>query len=934
MSTRSLVSRAALVAAVVMSLAVCSHAAGVLDDFEGKTSALKWGFWNGPEFPGSTGSFTIGAAGAHSGKMGGSLAFDFSKGGNYVQAGTDVSAGVDASGIRLWVRNTGGNSIGVRVTDGDRQTFQKVFRIGHTYWQDISIPFSGWGGHWGGRADGVFRGRPTNIAVLVSNDGEQKTGTVYLDDLRLVTGSITGTSHESEYVVSRFQPQDHWGPFADGDGGRSSFHGHTLSFDFSRGAPVIGVQSDLALMGAAKELIVRVRSSSAGTALRLKLGSHMQNFEKVVGTLNGSGEQTFRVALGDMRSWPHRDGENDGKVLWPLRLLRVGLERAGGPVSGDLELIDIRVKTDVAEASSVMPAASGSVANGKATFACDMRNLLLSDTSGSLCYSIRDFSGAVLARRELPVTVRKGEVARFEVGHPLAGRPFAECEFRYRTGSRSYGPVTASAVASLTTKGSDKLDPASIFGMGVYLYRYYPDAPDSARQMERAADLAMAAGVKWSREEFYWGIIETERGKFDWSHYDRVADTARRHGISVYGLIDYWNPWTKPYTPEGIADYAAYCKALVGRYKGRINHWEIWNEPNIFFWTGPKEMYPELVKAAYKAIKEADPSATVLACSTATIDTEFIKMVMKAGAPFDGLTVHPYRAALDDEGFIKELQDVAALTAHADGKQKPVWITEMGWSTDVISGVSEREQASLLARSYLCSAASKAVANMSWYDFRQDGECPYYGEHRLGILRCTDFAPLPGYRAFATVAGALEGLKADSRVDLGPGIVAYRFSGSGKSTVAIWSPREPALVPVRITGTSVVLRNLMGESTPVKGSPGACIALSSGTPVFVTGAADLQVTAAGQRTKIRVSGDLHAGGRVALSVDHALAGMSIVWPDGWSAERATPSGGVLQQAAVIPVNAIPGQYSALVKVKGPGLVLPVAIAVSPSVMEF
>ena len=63
--------------------------------------------------------------------------------------------------------------------------------------------------------------------------------------------------------------------------------------------------------------------------------------------------------------------------------------------------------------------------------------------------------------------------------------------------------------------------------------------------------------------------------------------------------------------------------------------------PNIFFWEGPKELYPLLVKKCYAAIKEEDPEAQVLAISTSGIERKFIARVLEAGAPFDVLGIHP-----------------------------------------------------------------------------------------------------------------------------------------------------------------------------------------------------------------------------------------------------------------------------------------------------
>ena len=125
-------------------------------------------------------------------------------------------------------------------------------------------------------------------------------------------------------------------------------------------------------------------------------------------------------------------------------------------------------------------------------------------------------------------------------------------------------------------------------------------------------------------------------------------------------------------------------------------------------------MYAELLKQAYATIKKVDPEAHVLGCSTAGIDYEFIKKTMELGAPFDILTIHPYRRQLDDKGFISELQKAADLAKKPDGALREVWITEMGWTTCVphnsmrsdFPATTQRRQAELIARAYLDAIAS------------------------------------------------------------------------------------------------------------------------------------------------------------------------------------------------------------------------------------
>ncbi len=128
---------------------------------------------------------------------------------------------------------------------------------------------------------------------------------------------------------------------------------------------------------------------------------------------------------------------------------------------------------------------------------------------------------------------------------------------------------------------------------------------------------------------------------------------------------------------------------------------------------------------------------------------------MDLGGPFDILTIHPYRGVLDDRAFIGDLKKVADLVKRPDGTLRQVWITEMGWATHTphnsdgawtFQPNTQRRQAQLLARSYIDAIASGVSPNISWYDFRNDGDDPLNFEHNMGIIT-RDFAPKPACRA-------------------------------------------------------------------------------------------------------------------------------------------------------------------------------------------
>lgn len=112
---------------------------------------------------------------------------------------------------------------------------------------------------------------------------------------------------------------------------------------------------------------------------------------------------------------------------------------------------------------------------------------------------------------------------------------------------------------------------------------------------------------------------------------------------------------------SNFSDYADFCAALVRRYKGTVEAVEVWNEPQGgWMWTpgngGVNGNYPgttgalyaNLLKAAYPAIKAADPTVKVLAGSIFCCQwsdwriSYYLTNLYGQHAPFDVLSVHNY----------------------------------------------------------------------------------------------------------------------------------------------------------------------------------------------------------------------------------------------------------------------------------------------------
>lgn len=827
--------------AVLLTACVPTLGAGLVEDFEGPTDP-RWTFSNGQEFPGASGSFTRGAdPEATSGQVG-KLHFDFKGGGRYVSAilnlADPIPPGVDAIRFRALLPH--GCTMQLRYTDVQGQTFQRPVECQPGGWDAVTVVFGGWASSWGGPDDGIPKGSPKAIAWVLEH-GALESGVMLLDDIQWARAADAVV--RVAYPAYRFTADEGWWLRSDGEPGASAFQDGKCLLDFSKGARSISLAvPDRVLLGNVEKLRLKARGPLAGHAVRFLLHTHFMTFHRTV--TNWAGDCDLVIDAPPGEGWQWQGGENDGKLHGPLRLAEIQF-RAGPQARCELSLDELIIESACPRERKCLVIASSTNTADRTAFVATLRALADEPMKGTLQWTLRDWERHVIRSGATEVEVPpQGQTAQVLV--PLGEvteRRFVEAEFVLDVPGQKVAPANAAWLAPISGPGDVTPDPASPFGMGLYLNRYRGDAPGLAL-MERAANLARDAGVKWSREDFLWSRIEPRKGEFQWDYHDQLVACAKRNGITVYAIVGYWSGWTQPYTERGMEDYVRYVRALVKRYGRDIKQWEIWNEPNIFFWQGPKDMYADLLKRSYAAIKELDPEAQVLGLSTAGIDTAYIRRMLELQAPFDILTIHPYRKHLDDRGFIKDLQSVSDLVQLPSGERRPVWLTEMGWATHTphhtagqdFAPNTLRAQAELITRSYLCAIASGVDPRTFWYNFRNDGEDPIYFEHQMGIVD-HDFRPKPAYAAFATLTRALKGLRLDGPVSAPEGVLAYRFKprgGAGADVVAAWSPAADATLAW--SADQPLWRiNAMGEVTrldPVAGH--ITVPLKKGAPVYVT----------------------------------------------------------------------------------------------------
>ena len=133
----------------------------------------------------------------------------------------------------------------------------------------------------------------------------------------------------------------------------------------------------------------------------------------------------------------------------------------------------------------------------------------------------------------------------------------------------------------------------------------------------------------YTRVILRWDVIQPA-GPVDWKPAnvpDPIVEGELAAGREVVGLLigtPDWAiapDWAGDRSSRAVPDmfyWEAFVRRMAQQYQGRIRHWVIWNEPDVWMdghpgktWDGTVEDYARLLKSAYLAIKDVDPTMTV-----------------------------------------------------------------------------------------------------------------------------------------------------------------------------------------------------------------------------------------------------------------------------------------------------------------------------------
>lgn len=377
---------------------------------------------------------------------------------------------------------------------------------------------------------------------------------------------------------------------------------------------------------------------------------------------------------------------------------------------------------------------------------------------------------------------------------------------------------------------------------------------------------ATSAGVGWARLHFSWpGLQKQGPGELDQFYLDpTVDDLINRElnaGRQLVGLLIETPAWAGGGSPRDVPNglylpyndpgnlWGQFVAKIVGQYQGKIDHWIMWNEPDICHnrqntqsWHGTAQDYAQLLKVGYQAAKSANPNAKVIhAATTYWWDSQncgrsdsYLSLVLQ--------TLRQDPAAAANNGFF----DIVALNLYYDPEQihqilteyrqllsqygfsNTIWLTETNTPPTNDAGHSRPQVCFEAGRCFhvtlenqsffLVQAWSMALAagaqRVESYKMSDDPQSPPDGPY--GIIR-HNTSLRPAFYTYRNIVTYLGGFQSATLTKNGDVRQVVMPRGSKGTTTVVWNMgSQVQTVQVPATSNQALLVDPFGPLTTIR----------------------------------------------------------------------------------------------------------------------
>ncbi len=385
--------------------------------------------------------------------------------------------------------------------------------------------------------------------------------------------------------------------------------------------------------------------------------------------------------------------------------------------------------------------------------------------------------------------------------------------------------------------------------------------------------LAQRLAVGYERLTFGWPQLQAAAGAALNPHYLPLAivDGERAKGTQLVGLLVGTPAWAARQPADGPrsvprnldlawdhADnyWGRFVERIARDYRGRVDDWIVWNEPDIqpgdpnasyYAFAGTAQDYYQMLRVAYGSAKKGNPAARVhLAGLTYWVDKradrpqyfERLLTLMDADPTaaanrhyFDVATLHLYtdpRALYDVPRLYRKLMAERGL-------DKPIWVNETnvipyddptnaGTGYDLPTGMrcTLDDQASYVLQAFGLALAG-GVERMAVYKAVDSPGAALNGAvdaiERAALVRA-DGSPRPAFAAYETAVRHLRDAGA-ANYRPGPSVetVVVERPDSQRTTVLWNAGAAPVLARLAAAGARAELVDAAGRASPLAPAP-------------------------------------------------------------------------------------------------------------------
>jgi len=456
------------------------------------------------------------------------------------------------------------------------------------------------------------------------------------------------------------------------------------------------------------------------------------------------------------------------KSVWPLAEVRVDGNPRVSVTVGSKEFADYTLKLSLSAGPHTVTVAF----TNDAMEGGEDRNLYIAR------FDLRPLAGAKELAAGKPADVASAAEDREKAALDLAAKSIEA----NRKAAASIRVIDAAGkpVAGATVK-ADLARHEFLFGCNIYMFDRFKTAAENAAYKQRFADL-----FNYATTGFYWKSYEPDRGKPDYAYTDKVVAWASEQHIRLKGHPLLWGDaagvprWSNGQPSADVQK--ARVEEIMRRYAGRIEFWEVVNEPS--HQAGVKIDQP------YRWAREADPKATLIVNDydvMASGRPQFFDLLEKAkaaGVPFDGIGIQAHEPRA--ERF--PLDRVQHILDHYATLGKPLHITEFTPASggERITGShrqgvwDEAAQAEYAERFYRVAFGHPTVAGITWWDLCDNGAWLKGG----GMLRA-DLSPKPVYDALMRVIHTEWHTSVEGKTDAQGALALRGFRGEYRVEIEI-----------------------------------------------------------------------------------------------------------------------------------------------------